>query len=106
MLELARIVAIVGAPYTVISTPLAGADFPDVAIDERMFNTDCSVSALQPYHAFEKQLFAGVALQLSNIPAGNVERSEQSAHVTLNDVLFLTSNNGKAVSLLHPRHAA
>ena len=46
-------------------------------MERRIFSTDCSVKALQPYHAPLKQLVVTLAgFQSSNTPAGKVVRAE------------------------------
>ncbi len=43
-----------------MSGPLAGASTPEVAMEVRMFSTEVAVSDEQLYHAYPKQLEAGV----------------------------------------------
>jgi len=88
----------------VMSTPEAGADWPEVSMLLRMFSTEVAVRAEQPSQALVK-LFMGVPVQESKKLAGKSVRLEQKRQARLKLVPAAVLISGKLVRLEQPRQA-
>jgi len=87
----------------VMSTPEAGADWPEASMLLRMFSTDVAVREVQLAQVFVKQLFTGVPVQESKKLAGKLVRLEQPNQVLLKLVPLEVSIKGKLVRFAQPR---